>query len=123
MPPPRRMEPLALEHLYTLELLRKPGAHEPTRGVEDDASPDGATHTRQYVLEHDVVRLRLLVPRRAHDLRPETRVRAQASARADRLGVRADLGLRRVVGLPVGIERAGERVPVSRNVGSAALHS
>jgi hypothetical protein len=49
-------------------------------------------------------------------------VRAQAASRPDRLGVRAELGLRQVVGLPVGVQLAGERVPVSGNVGSASLH-
>ena len=116
------MEPLSSERLDTIELLRKTRAHEPTRGVEDDASADGATRARLDVLEHDVVRLRVLVPRRADDLRPETRVRAQAASRPDRLGVRADLGLREVVGLPVGVQLAGERVPMSGNVGSASLH-
>ena len=87
------MEPLASERLDTIEVLRKTRAHETTRGVEEDASADGATRARPDVLEQDVVRLRVFVPRRADHLRPETRVRAQAASRPDRLGVRADLGL------------------------------
>lgn len=122
VPPPRRVPSLASERLDALELLRETRVQKPTGGAEKDASPDGATRARLDVLEQDVVRLRVLVPRRAHDLRPETRVRAQASFRPEGLAVRAQLLLRRVVGLPVGIQRAGERVPVSADVGAAALH-
>ena len=125
MPPLRRMPPLALERLdaSAAQLLRHARALEPADGAEHDARPDGAACARhgRDVLEYDVVRLRARVPHRAYDFRAEARVRAQAALRPERLCVRAYLALRGVVRLPVRVQRAGEGVPVSRDVGCAAL--
>jgi hypothetical protein len=121
MPPLRRMPRVAMERLSAGQVLRYAGCHEPARGADDDSGCDGPARARGDVLEHDGIRVRLRVPRRAHDFRAEARVRLQAVLCPYGIGVRADLGLFWVVRRPVRVERTGERVPVSWDIRSAAL--
>lgn len=106
MPPLRRMPRLALERLSAAQILRHARRLEPSRGADDDPSGDGAARAGRDVLEDDGVRVRVRVPRRAHDFRAEARVCAQAVPRPLRVAVRAKLALAGVVRRPARVERA-----------------
>ena len=123
MPPRRRVPPLTLERPRARKLLlpRHPRAAKPAHGAEHDSGLDGAALPRRNVLEHDVVRLRVRVPRRAHHLGTAARVRAQAVPCPEVLPVRPDLALSHEVCAPVWIRRAREGVPVSWDVAPATL--
>jgi hypothetical protein len=122
MPPLSRMPPLTPKRLDAGQSLRQAGPQKPACGIEHDVRRDGAADARRNVLEHDGIRLCALIPRRAHDLRPETRVCAQAAVSPYCLYVRAYVGLRWEVGRPARIQRAGEGVRMARYVRSTALN-
>jgi len=128
MSPRRRVPLVTLERVHTGQVLRHARGQETADGAEDDLGGHSALSSSSSslpllflrarllrgrgrsddVLEHDGVRLRLCIPRRAHDLRPEARVRAQAARRPQFLPVRAYLWLPGVVRVPARIRRARE---------------
>lgn len=119
---PSRRVPLGTEEaLKAGQVLRYARLLEPACGAEHDPGRDGAARLGRHVLEQDGVLLRVVVPRRAHDLRAQARVRAQAVPRPQRVPVRVDLTLGCIVRLPARVQRAREGVPVSRDVTRAAL--
>jgi hypothetical protein len=119
---PSRRVPLGTEEaLKAGQVLRYARLLKPARGAEHDPGRDGAARLGRHVLEQDGVLLRVVVPRRAHDLRAQARVRAQTVPRPQRVPVRVDLALGRVVRFPARVQRAREGVPVSRDVTRAAL--
>ena len=88
MAPPSRVPAHALKRARIgAQIVRHAGCLKPARGIDDDARSDGAPRARVRVLELDGVRARRGVPRRAHDLRPAARVRAQPRARPERVPV------------------------------------
>ena len=101
MAPQRRVPLVAEEVLQARQILRHPRLLEPARGAEHDPGRDGAACLGRHVLEQDGVLLRVGIPRRAHHLCAQARVRAQVVPRPERVPVRVDLALGCVVRLPV----------------------
>ena len=100
MAPSCRVPLVAEEVLQAGQVLRHPRLLEPAHGAEHDPGRDGATRLGRHVLEQDGVLLRVGVPRRAHHLRAQARMRAQTVPRPEGLPVRVDLALGCVVRLP-----------------------
>ena len=121
MSPSHRVPLVTKEAAQAGQVVRYARLLKAARGAQHDPGRDRAAGLGRDVLEQDGVLLRAGVPRRAHDLCAQARVRAQTVPRPQRVPVRVDLALRCVVRLPVRVERAREGVPVSRDVTRATL--
>lgn len=117
--PARRVHHLALEVVHALDvgvarLLQDTGAG------DDDLGVDDALGARLLVLDGDVVELRGGVPVDADDAGVEAAAAPEVVLGREVAPVDVDVGLRGVVGRPVGFEVGGEGVQVHFDVGARA---